>query len=213
MRAVRVGVSRVREELEVLAGTPVAEVTAEHDDPGPPTAAVVVGTEAVLHRVERADAVAFVDFDAELLAPRLRAGEEALALLARAARLVAPASPPVRPPSRAPGRLLVQTRQPRHAAVLAAVAADPGVLAAAEAPVRRELGLPPFRAQALVSGPTADAYGRALADAAAPGTDVRGPSEGTWSVLAPDHRRLAELLAAVPRPAGRLRVEVDPVRA
>ena len=35
-----------------------------------------------------ADAVAFLDFDQELLAPRYRAAEQALALLARAARLV-----------------------------------------------------------------------------------------------------------------------------
>jgi primosomal protein N' (replication factor Y) len=93
------------------------------------------------------------------------------------------------------------------------VSADPGVLAGAEEPVRRELGLPPYRAQALVSGPMADAYGRALADAAGLGIEVRGPSDGAWSVLAPDPAVLADLLAAVPRPPGRLRVEVDPVRA
>jgi primosomal protein N' (replication factor Y) len=220
LRALRVGVSRVREELEALAGTAVAEVTAEHDAGVAATgaaaaggdAAVVVGTEAVLHRVGRADAVAFLDFDAELLAPRLRAGEEALALLARAARLVS-RDPAAARSTRSAGRLLVQTRQPRHPVVLAAVSADPGVLAGAEEPVRRELGLPPYRAQALVSGPMADAYGRALADAAGLGIEVRGPSDGAWSVLAPDPAVLADLLAAVPRPPGRLRVEVDPVRA
>ena len=46
---------------------------------------VYVGTEAALHRVEHADTVAFLDFDRELLAPRYRAGEQAMALLARAA--------------------------------------------------------------------------------------------------------------------------------
>ena len=40
--------------------------------------------EAVLHRVDRADVVIFLEFDSELMAPRLRAAEEALALLARA---------------------------------------------------------------------------------------------------------------------------------
>ncbi|HLX87345.1 MAG TPA: hypothetical protein VKR22_02620, partial [Acidimicrobiales bacterium] len=102
LAARRVGVSRVREELEALAKTAVAEVTGDHPRSGAASstssgdrgsgvgdAAVVVGTEAVLHRVEQADAVAFLDFDAELLAPRLRAAEEALALLARAARIVA----------------------------------------------------------------------------------------------------------------------------
>ena len=62
--------------------------------PGPghrrpcPTPRCWSGTEAVLHRVRRAAAVAFLDFDQHLLAPRFGAAEEALALLARAGRLV-----------------------------------------------------------------------------------------------------------------------------
>jgi primosomal protein N' (replication factor Y) len=173
---------------------------------------VVVGTEAVLHRTGGADAVAFLDFDAELLAPRLRAGEEALALLARAARLVrrAPGDPPG---GRGRGRVLVQTRLPHHDVLEAAGAADPGLLAAAEREVREALDLPPVSAMALVSGPSADAYGEALRRAASPAVAVRGPVDGVWSVRAPDHRALGDLLASVPRPPGRLRVAVDPVRA
>lgn len=218
LRALRVGVSRVREELEALAGTAVAEVSAQSgpglDEAGLGGHSVVVGTEAVLHRRLVADAVAFLDFDAELLAPRLRAGEQALALLARAAAAL-------RPPAgdragagsdRAPGRLLVQTRQPQHPALLAALRADPAILAASEAAVRAELRLPPVTALAVVSGPAAGDYGRGLAAAAPSGTEVRELPGGAWSVLAPDHDRLAGLLAAVPRPTGRLRVEVDPVR-
>lgn len=217
LRSRRVGVSRARQELEALAQTPVAEVTAGAGG-DPVGAAVVVGTEAVLHRVTAADAVAFLDFDAELLAPRLRAAEESLALLARAARVVARggASTDVgaaRRDGRAPGRLLVQTRQPQHPALVAAVSADPGVLAAAEAPLRAELRLPPVTAMALVSGPAADAFGRALAGAAGPAVEVRGPVDGVWSLRADDHAALCDLLDAVPRPPGRLRVEVDPVRA
>ena len=76
-----------------------------------------VGTEAVLHRVTEADAVAFLDFDQELLAPRYRAVEEALALLARAARLVG---------GRRPGaRVLVQTRVPNHEVLDAALTPIP----------------------------------------------------------------------------------------
>ncbi len=80
-RNLRAGVSRVREELEALRGAPVVEVTG--DTAGEPVggARVLVGTEAVLHQVDSADVVAFLDFDQELLAPRFRAGEEALALL------------------------------------------------------------------------------------------------------------------------------------
>ncbi|MHB8594063.1 MAG: primosomal protein N' family DNA-binding protein, partial [Acidimicrobiales bacterium] len=128
LKALRVGVSRVREELEALACTPVAEVSGTGGRVPIADAAVVVGTEAVLHRVPRADAVAFLDFDAELLAGRFLAGEQALALVARAARLVAPAAAGT-PADGAGGRVLIQTRQPRHDVVLAAVSADPGRLA------------------------------------------------------------------------------------
>ena len=99
-RNLRAGVTRVREELEALASEEVVDVTADGDELRP--ARVHVGTEAALHRVIDADAVAFLDFDQELLAPRYRAAEEAFALLARAARLVG---------GRRPGsRVLVQTR-------------------------------------------------------------------------------------------------------
>jgi primosomal protein N' (replication factor Y) (superfamily II helicase) len=217
MKALRLGVTRVGEELEALTGVAVAEVwgpgTAdeEHDEQVA-RARVVVGTEAALHRVRGVDAVAFLEFDSELLAPRFRAAEQALGLLARAARLVS-RRPGAGAADRAPGRVVVQTRQPRHPALVAAVSADPGVLAAAESEVRMALDLPPFSALAVVSGPAADAYGAALRQGAGAEVEVRGPVDGTWSVRARDHAALADLLAAVPRPPGRLRVEVDPVRS
>jgi primosomal protein N' (replication factor Y) len=108
--------------------------------------------------------------------------------------------------------VVVQTRQPRHDVLVAAVSADPAVLAASESEVRRALDLPPFSALAVVSGTAADAYGAALRAAAPPGVEVRGPADGSWSVRAPGHSTLCDLLASVPRPPGRLRVEVDPVR-
>jgi len=215
-KALRRGVTRLREELEALAGVPVAEVwgpaPAGEPDTAGRDASVVVGTEAALHRVASADVVAFLEFDSELLAPRFRAGEQALALIARAARLVAGPDGALRG-DRAPGRVLVQTRQPRHPVLEAAVSADPGVLAAAESAMREALGLPPFSALAVVSGAAADVYGAALRSAAPPGVQVTGPVDAAWSVRAPDHASLCDLLASVPRPAGRLRVEVDPVRA
>ncbi len=90
LKALRLGVTRVREDLEALVGRPVAEVWGPaHDDEAERArirdASVVVGTEAALHRVPHADAVVFLEFDSELLAPRFRAAEESLALLARAA--------------------------------------------------------------------------------------------------------------------------------
>jgi len=200
LKALRVGVSRVREELEALAGQPVGEVTGQSAEV--PDTAIVVGTEAVLHRVPNASAVAFLDFDQELLAARYRAAEDALALLARAAALVGGRA--------GGGRLLVQTRLPGHEVIVAAVRADPGRLVGAERARRALLGLPPSAAVALVSGPAADAYAAAVP----PPVERLGPdASGRWLLRAPDHRTLCDALAATPRPSGRLRVEVDPRRA
>lgn len=221
IKALRVGVSRVREELQALSGTAVAELSATGASTGSPDAAlaaVVVGTEAALHRLPAADVVVFLDFDAELLAPRFRAAEQALALLARAACLVAGDRAGRRPDGgaaggRAPGRVVVQTRQPDAAVLQAAVLADPSRLTDREREIRRALRLPPFGAVAAVSGPSAGALGETLRAMAPADVEVHGPSDGTWWLRASDHDVLCDLLAAAPRPPGRVRVELDPVRA
>lgn len=197
----RPGVTRIREELEAAAGRPVVAVTgADRDDPAP--AGVYVGTEAVLHRVPRADVVAFLDIDAELLAPRYRAAEQAMALLVRAARVVGPRA--------RDGRLLVQTFLPDHEVVKAAIRADPGRLTEAERARRQLLGLPPFAALAAVSGTGADTYVDELRQQ--PGVVVGG--QDPWLVRADDWFTLGEALLATPRPkAARLRIAVDPPRA
>ncbi|MBV9041178.1 MAG: hypothetical protein JOZ68_09240 [Acidimicrobiia bacterium] len=200
-RVLRTGVSKARNDLERLAGRPVAEVSAEATEPVG-DASVIVGTEAVLHRVDRADVVAFLDFDQELLAPRYRAGEEALALLARAARLVGG--------RRDGGRLLVQTRMPTHEVIDAVLHADPGRFALVESARRAALRLPPESALAEISGEAAPPFVAALGD---DGVDLSGPSAaGRWLARAEDHRRLCDGLASTPRPSGRLRVAVDPLR-
>jgi primosomal protein N' (replication factor Y) len=203
LKTLRLGVSRVREELEVLAGRPVGEVTAETRDL--PDAPILVGTEAVMHRVSSVDGVVFLDFDQELLAPRYRAGEESLALLARASRLVGG--------RRRGGRVLVQTRVPHHEVLSAAVSADPARFAVSEAGMRIALGLPPERALALVSGPVASMYVELLRAAGDGSVEISGPDNGRWLLRAGDHDHLCGLLARVARPPGRLRVEVDPLRA
>jgi len=158
-------------------------------------------------RLHRARVVAFLDFDQELLAPRFRAGEQALWLLVRAGRLVGPRS--------AGGHVLVQTRLPQHEVLRAAVLADPGVLAAAEEPRRRLLGLPPHAALARLTGDAA-ALGAAGAALRAGGAEVSGGAEGKeLHVRAPSHQALCDALAgamAAGRAAGRLRAEVDPLR-
>lgn len=211
LRQLRIGVSRAREELEALAGRPVAEVTAATTAALETGASLLVGTEALLHRGGRFDVMAFLDFDSDLLAPRFRAGEEALALLARAARLVGPrGSSDLGGPRR---RMLVQTRAPDHAVLVAAASADPGILASSEEPVRRELRLPPFAALAAVSGPGAEIVVASLRAGSATGAvSVTGPHGGRWLVRAADHGTLASVLAGTHRPEQRVRIEVDPLR-
>jgi primosomal protein N' (replication factor Y) len=199
-------VSRAREELEALIGEAVAEVSGATDvaDPDVASARILVGTEALLHRVPRAEAVAFLDMDQELLAVRYRTTEQALALLARAARVV-------RRGGGGHGRILVQTRTPDHPAVMAARHADPGRVVDGELAMRRALGLPPTVAMAVVSGPSAPAFMEALGGPA--GMTIQGPVDGAWRLRAPDHPTLCDSLAATPRPPGRLRIEVDPLDA
>ena len=204
LRNLRAGVARAREELEALLGEPVAEVTAATPAADSGTGPrVVIGTEAVLYRVSSAAAVAFLDFDQELLAPRQRAHEQALALLARAARMLGGRS--------GRGRLIVQTRQPDHPVLTAARGADPSAVATAERDRRRLLGLPPYGAQAQVSGAGAEALITALDPAAA--IEVRGPRQGRYLLRAPELPPLLDALAAAGRPADRVRIEVDPLRA
>ena len=202
MKVVRPGVTRVREELEALAGTAVVQVTGATAGEPVADALVYVGTEAVLHQVAAADVVAFLDLDQELLAPRYRAAEQAMALLARASRLTGGRS--------GGGRLLVQTRLPRHEVLDAVLHADPGRLAAAERPRRAMLRFPPVAALASVSGAAAAAFIEGLHRPA--GLEVMGPADGRWLLRAPDHAALSDALAAATRPPGRLRVEVDPLR-
>ena len=205
-KALRPGVSRLRDELSAALpsapGSTVVEVTAATGGAPLPDAQVYVGTEAALHQVGSADVVAFLDFDGELLAPRYRAGEEAFALLARAARLVGGRA--------GGGRLLVQTRLPHHEVIQAALLADPSRLARAELARREALGFPPVTAMAAVSGPVAPALVEAFGHPE--GVDVLGPADGHWLLRAADHQVLCDALARTVRPAGRVRVEVDPLR-
>jgi primosomal protein N' (replication factor Y) len=201
-RNLRLGVGRAREELEALAGEPVVEVTAatpanESDD-----ARILIGTTAVLHARRAARVVAFLDFDQELLAPRFRACEQAFAMVGKAARMVGGAA--------GEARVLLQTRQPDHEVVRAALHGDPGLVERAERERRELLALPPVTAMALVSGPGAPAFVDSLelrSDA-----DVLGPLGDRWLVKAADHETLSDVLASGSRGPERLRVEVDPLR-
>ncbi|HEX3981323.1 MAG TPA: hypothetical protein VHW93_08865 [Acidimicrobiales bacterium] len=200
LKTLRIGVTRATEELSALTGVEAREVTASAEPTDLASARLVVGTEAALHRVPHADVVAFLDIDQHLLAARFGAGEETLALLARASRLVGARD--------GEGRVLVQTRIPDHEVLRAAVHADPTVLLGEERAIRSTLGLPPFGALAALRGPAAPAYAEMVA--AVDGVSVSPlPGDG-WLVRASTQSDLADALASVPRPPGRLRVEVDP---
>jgi primosomal protein N' (replication factor Y) len=194
-------VSRLREEIEAAAGRTTMLITGDARQRAG-TAPIYVGTEAALHRVERADTVAFLEFDRELLAPRYRAGEQAMALLARAARLVGP--------RKRRGRILVQTFLPMHPVVQAAVVADPGRLVDDERHRRRALALPPFGALAEISGAGSDQFVASLP--ASERVTVAGGSEH-YVARAADWITLGtHLIAGVRPPGSRLRIAVDPAR-
>ena len=132
---------RAAEELEALMREPVVAVTAAGGSGSPEqddmtrTGRVFLGTEAVLHRVDDAGLVAFVDVDQELLAPRYRAAEEALALMVLANRVVGGRS--------GGGRLLVQTRRPDHEVIQATLHAEPSRVADAEQSPSGTAPIPP----------------------------------------------------------------------
>jgi primosomal protein N' (replication factor Y) (superfamily II helicase) len=213
MKTLRAGVTRLREELAALLGVEVGEVSgpsrsaAGTETPG---TRVLIGTEAVLHRVRRAAAVAFLDIDLHLLAPRFSATDETLAMLVRASRMVGP-----RHTGPASARILVQTRVPEHPVLVSVGRGEPAAVAVAEESMRRSAGLPPFSALAALSGPLASGYADALRATggvnAAGGVNVSQLPDGRMLIQATDHATLCDLLTTVPRPSGRgLRVEVDP---
>lgn len=208
MKNLRMGTSRAREELEAIALRPVGEVVGETDTV--PDAPVLVGTEALLHRVDRASAVIFLDIDSELFAPRHRAQEHALVLIARAARLVA--ARPGHNVRASHGPIYLQTRTPSHPVIQAAVLGDPARLSESEAEVRQALRLAPSFALAVISGEASAQWAELLG--ANDNLEVSSASDGKHLVRAQNIDALCDALAAVDavRPPGRVRVEVDPLR-
>lgn len=236
LKNLRPGLSKIREDLEALLQQAVVEVSGPLTEPTE-RAPILVGTEAVLHRVRRASLVAFLDFDQHLLAPTYTAGEAALALLARAARMVSIGARSEGASAAIP-RLLVQTRLPRHDVITAVQRGDLGPWLQEERQLRRSLGLPPSVAWAVVSGPAAEELVDRLdpdedrlqpagdrlrpeRDRSRPGAnpqradgtlELNRLDENKWLISAATHSELCDTMAALGRPRGRVRVEVDPLR-
>ncbi len=231
----RGGVTRAREELEALAKEPVHAITAASpksaaDQPSgsdySAAARIFIGTQAVLHRLQDVSLVAFLDFDQELLAPRYRAAEEALALLMLSSRLVGGREAGRvggreagrvggREAGRvggreAGGRVVVQTRRPDHESIQAALRAEPLLVSFSEAQRRILLGFPPAAAIAQVGYEAAPEF---IARLGTPqGVEVQQAEDGQWLLRSRESGRLQEVLSQVDRPVGRLRLQVDPAR-
>jgi primosomal protein N' (replication factor Y) (superfamily II helicase) len=237
LRPVKPGVAHVRDDLAALLPRVAVDVV-DASTVGTPSAPVVVGTEAVLHRVaadlgapgaldpgKRVGVVAYLELDQELLAPRSRAAEQALWLLVRGARPLGAHPAP-------PGVLLLQTRVPDHEVVVAVQRGDTVSVAQADRVQREQLGFPPFGGLAALSGdPAAVAHAcsalrnaalrsGALRNDAVNGTAVTvlGPVDDGRRALvrAATWDRLADALGThdvdAAHAIGRLRVDVDPRR-
>ncbi|NNN22515.1 MAG: hypothetical protein HKL80_11015 [Acidimicrobiales bacterium] len=139
------GVLKVREELEKILG-PTKKVSVVTKDNQDLDGEVIVGTNAVLSRVDNAFAVVWPDIDREILMPNILAVEELMSNLAQAARIC---------PSRAQdgsGGIFVRTRFPDHPVIKSLLLGDPGIIANFELERRKTLDLPPFKAVAEISG-------------------------------------------------------------
>lgn len=144
----RAGTAQLQRELSATAARTVIEVTKETPLDKLDLSCAYVGTEALLYRVSSADVVVFLDIDAELMAPRLSALADTLALLVRAARVVG-----------VHGRIIVQTRAIDHPLIQAIQKADAlhiqeaiMALLRSEAGRRRSMALPPVAYCSLVEG-------------------------------------------------------------
>jgi primosomal protein N' (replication factor Y) len=189
---------------------------------------IIVATQMMAkgHDLPGLKLVGIVLADESLALPEFRAAERGFQLLAQVAGRAGRTSP---------GRVIIQAFDPDHYALRAACRHDCAAFFEAEAPLRRELGYPPYcRLIRLIVSSTspqaAAGFCRGLAGAAgkhfAPG-EVLGPAPAPLSKLAGRyrwhivlrgrpggglHRRLEALLADVRKPPGvRLAVDVDPL--
>lgn len=205
LKRLRLGVSRAAEELSTLLREPVGEVVGSTAAGEGLDHRVIVGTEALLHRVGAVSTVAFLDFDNEVLAARYRAAEQSMTLLVRAAAIVGSRS--------GGGRVLVQTRVPDHRVLRAASRAQPELFSSEELELR-ELGeMPPYRGLAMVSGGGAAEFVEPLA--ARLDLELLGPDrDGRFLVKGSDRSAVSHALSELARPKdGRVSVAVDPPRA
>lgn len=198
----RRGSARLCTELAKATSRAVTEVTAagkgEIPNDGP---FVAVGTEALLHRAQGADVVAFIDIDSELNSGFYRANEIVAGLVVRAERLLNES-----------GLVLVQTHDPKRSILELLSRGDLTTIVENEIALRRTLNLPPFSVLAKVSGAGAANWLAELSTLQIPiGCDV---NSAAGLVRATDFATLRALLESVPHVRGeRVRFAIQPVRA
>ena len=197
MVAARSGVSTLCRELSAASGREITEVTASTESVGNGSG-VWIGTDALLHRVSSAGTVFFLDIDRDLSAPRMSAGREVLAAVARAARTVGRS-----------GRVVIQTRQPSHPVVSALVTGTIDQWLAEDTQLSRTLGLPPFTsvAQCTFSGDVDE-----LEVASQDGVEW-SLSGNVLSARSADHDSLLAFVASLRSAHGQaVRVSINPPR-
>ena len=233
------GIERVTEEVGALFPDARVAMLASDTLSGPVAAAdfvdrvrnleidVLIGTQIVAkgHHFPHLTLVGVVDADLGLSGGDLRAGERTYQLLHQVAGRAGRAE--------RPGRVMLQTYDPKHEVMRALVDQDRDRFLKVEAQNRRDAGMPPFaRLVALVVSSedegVADDLARRLAHAAptGEGIEVLGPAPPPLAVLRGRHRRrlllktrrdmapqpvLRQWLAAVSVPGkAKLAVDVDP---
>jgi primosomal protein N' (replication factor Y) len=201
MKLLRLGTAQLAADCQALFGVPTVEMTASSPSDVLDGARIVVGTEAVLHRVRSARLVAFLDLDHHLLAPRAGAELRALAMVGRAGRLVGGRG------AMTSGRVLVQTRLAEHPVLIAAASGDPTGVIESDGEVRRLLGLAPYGAIARIRGPGARLYAGELAEDE---LEISELDVDDFVVKASGAVELADALARASRPKEAVRVAVDP---
>ena len=200
------GVARLREELEAAANRAVFEVTAATESVNE-RCNVFVGTEAVLHRVQSADTVVFLDIDSELLAPRYRANEIVATLVVHAARLVGR--------SNQNQRILLQTHTPDNAFLVGLKIGDLNQYFASDDARRSLLKFPPYGSIAQVSGKGTKAFLDSLNESLEYSAVVQTMNKDTENGLirAENWQQLTDVLSSAQRPAkSRLTFHIDPPR-
>ena len=197
LKRIRVGVTTLARDVSAQLANAVSEVTASSAGDAV-LERVVVGTEAVWQRVRRCSLVIFVDFDQYLLAPRASARREAIVAVGKAGRLVGP-----RREGR--GSVLVQTRRGDDPVVEALRHGTFDAIINEDVETARILSLPPFGAQASVSGPGASEFVDQLRDGP---LSVDGSGDA-FTLRATDVGTLTSWLHRARRPAQKVRIAVE----